>query len=1091
MPISLSRSRSSDSAPTEARINAQAFDSFILVVPTKRRLRHLIGEVLAAEQKALPALPGFTLELLARNLIQLCFPYLRVIDEPIQTLLFSQAIVASQSEMHYFAKFGRDVQLKRGTFEKIVQVIRNLKESGVYPDTLFDECNAEEENEQPKLRDIATVYSTYERLVGELNAVDVEGLFAAFRECPRELFEQMFRRVFPQVDLIAINGFDEFTQPELLFLQKLCELQTDVSLEFDFQRGNTALFGHLEENYRQFIALGFGHQKTSSSHPTVSALPESQATHLHIADHLFKRTEEVHRRDCKSAVTVVRAKNRISEIELICKCIKQMLVDDPTLDMNKVCVAMYQPQRYTHIMREQFTKFGVPVNVTDRFSLIESPVVVSIVALFETPVRNFHRDAVQRLLASAYFDFTNRGEKVDRANLANASLELRILAGIKSWVTKFDKRIAELEHQAHPAEDDDAAARVRRTLASVKKAKRDIQWLEALLRDVGKEQTAREFQREGIRLIERLDLPRRIVAGTHSALAEKDARAYAKFLEVLNQVVNVLEYQEGKTKVHRLKFFVDQLKVALSEERYNVREQMGKGVLVTSIDETRGLPLDVMIVAGLVDGEFPSVYQSEVFLSAARRKERDQHHTWENRYLFYQAVTNWTRHLYLTYPEQDADLDLVRSSFVDALQNIVEVEEWQYPGSSPLENTIYSKEDFLIQHGRTIGVGAAKPMPVPANLTEEAKNVGHAIAVERSRVDVNNLPEYAGEIFNVLSSNAKEELQKLKHRVYSVSQLESYGKCPYQFFAQRLLRLNAVDEFVEEFSPLEKGSVLHEVLFEFYTTRRDRKLPHLVDCTEKEFAEAHRLLLEIAGRKLAAIDIPDAFWELEKELILGDRETGRGILREFLEHERRRSGSFSPMYFEVGFGTELGAYTRTDETFSAKEPIVAGNIHLRGKVDRVEVGDDAFSIIDYKTGSVTATLKQIRNGLSLQLPIYLYTIEKMLGEKSGKALTPAGGAYYQLKTPPALKVGVGSAQYKEEFGVARTNKNLLETDLELRRLIDESISIVNRYVDEIARGKFPLTTPDKIEDVCGFCDYKTICRIQTVRRIEKPKQEAE
>ncbi len=1100
MPVTLVRRHVHDEHSIAHRIDDGSFDSFILVVPTKRRIRHLTRELISAKQVAVSELPIFTLESLASELLQSAFDHLRIVDEPIQTLLFNQVIISSRNTLKYFNVRGSNAQLPRGTFDKIVEVIKNLKEVGVYPNALTEEIALEAADEQPKLTDIATIYSAYEQELNKLDAVDAEGIFKLLHlHCSQPKFAQTFRLVFPAVEEISIVGFDEFTEPELGFIQKLCAMNVGISVVFDFQLGNPALFGHLEENYERFLEMGFLSRNDDDAGNTDLLVQGEQpadvcASIQHIAQNLFKRDGKLIRKNCSDRITIAKTKDRTREVERICKLIKQLVAENPTRDLSRICVAMYKPQVYTHIMREQFKKYGIPANITDRFELAQSPVVVSIIGLLEVALRSFRREDVLRTVISAYFDFENAGEALDRANLMNVSQELRITAGVRTWLNKIERQVQKAQHDVLMSNDELENSHRINDVASLTKAQSDIKWLESLLRDVSLDQTPTQFQHRLQQLLERLELPQRIVSvgvSNHPELVEKDARAYSKFLEVVEQTVNLLEYQEGKQKRHSLKFYVEQLKVAISQERYNVREQFGQGVLVTSIDETRGLPLDVMIVAGLVDGEFPSVYQSEIFFSNKRMKEREYRYSWENRYLFYQAITNWSEHLYLTYPEQEAELDLVRSSFVDALLDITEVEQWEYPGNSPFEETIYSEDDYMRHHGSQLAHSSVKPDEIPPALHERLHHVEQALKVERSRVDVHNLPEYEGFILSKISDEANEKLRQLKHRVYSVSQLETYGKCPYQFFAQRLLRLNVVEELEEEFSTIEKGSVLHETLFEFYTERRENKLPSLIGCSEKEFEHAVQQLLGIAERKLAEIDIPDAFWDLEKELLLGNRESGKGMLREFLEFERNRLTNLQPKYFEVGFGSDLGSQTRTDTLLSSLEPILAGKVQLRGKVDRVEIGEEAFAIIDYKTGSSVARIDDIHSGISLQLPIYLYTIEKLLAEKHGDELQPAGGLYYQLRNPIALKVGAGSATYKDELGASRSRTNLLPSNDELQKLIDESIQRVNSYVDDIAQGKFPLTTHDKIDKVCTYCDYKTICRIQTVRRVVEAKPEAQ
>ena len=618
MPVILNNKVAPQGLSSTGRFGDQSAGSFILVVPTKRRIRHLTRDILQIERTALPEAPIYTLELLAVKICQAAFEDLRVIDLPIQTLLFNNAVRMQRNIFQYFNVRGRDAQLPRGTFEKVIDVVLKLKEVGVYPETLAEELHTVDEDERAKLEDVAAIYNAYEDGLKSIDGIDAGGIFKAlYQECSQEWFEQTFRRLFPRVVAISIVGFDEFTEPEIGFLKKLCDTKgISISLVFDFLPGNSPLFGHLEENYRRFQGLGFielpaHHQKRN--HLDILLRSEDpqktfEQVHRHIAANLFKRVSASGKLSCVKQVTVAKAKDRIREVECICKLIKQLVADNPTKDISRICVATLRPQFYTHIVREQFAKYGIPANITDRFELAQSPVVAAIIGLLEVSLRNLRREDILRTISTAYFDFDNNGKSLDCANLASISSELRISAGAHSWCSKIDLRIQKLQHDMLLSNDERGNGRKLGDIEHLKRAQSDIQWLQSLLHDIHVDQTPKQFQRRLQQLLDRLRLPERIVSvgvRKQGNFVEKDARAYAKLLEVVDQTANLLEYQEGTEKEHSLKFYVEQLKIALSQERYNVREQFGKGVLVTSIDETRGLPLDVMIVAGLVDVEFP------------------------------------------------------------------------------------------------------------------------------------------------------------------------------------------------------------------------------------------------------------------------------------------------------------------------------------------------------------------------------------------------------------------------------------------------------------------------------------------------------
>lgn len=49
----------------------------------------------------------------------------------------------------------------------------------------------------------------------------------------------------------------------------------------------------------------------------------------------------------------------------------------------------------------------------------------------------------------------------------------------------------------------------------------------------------------------------------------------------------------------------------------------------------------------------------------------------------------------------------------------------------------------------------------------------------------------------------------------------------------------------------------------------------------------------------------------------------------------------------------------------------------------------------------------------------------------------------------------------------------------MRGVISTAVTFVNRYVDNIAGGKFPVE-PKDLDRVCRQCDFITVCRIQSI-----------
>ena len=1099
MPVVLQRNPGQTRATLQDLLETSRLDTLLVVVPTKRRIRHLTREVLSLARGGVsPALPIYTLESLAIAIVQASRHARKLVNGTLQTLLFERALEVTREMLGYFAPKARERRMFQGTFDKIVDVVNSLNEAGVYPDLLEEEAGEAPLDEQQKLLDVAAIYRAYNEQLELNGATDLGGIYRFIHAgSTQEEFQELFRNVFPSVETLSLAGFDEFTVPEISFIRRLSSTPgISVALLFDFQHGNRGLFGHLEDNYRRLTEIGFREEPTRGRSSMLTIGPRSRpeaatSTIDHLSRTLFKVGPVARRTDSAGRVAVVRTENRLREIEWICKRIKMLALGQPGIELSSVCVAMVRPQPYTDIVREQFSRFGIPVNITDRYELHRSPVMISIMGLLQLALRGFRRDDLLRILESPYLGLTRAPLFLDAANIAQVSQQLRLTAGYRIWIDRISSRLQILREKTSPTQAGSRRSSAEREIQSLEKALDDLASLQRHIRPLLSEHSPRQFMQRVQAVLESLGVSRRILSRSHAVEGdriERDMRAYARFSETMREMADLLSFQWGASARHPLRRYVEHLKLAISRERFNIREEFGRGVLVTSIDETRGLSMNIMFVAGLVDGEFPSVYQPEIFLSTGRQKLREQRHNWQNRYLFYQAVTNWSERLVLTYPEREGDIQLVRSPFVDAIMKVADVEliDASDRSSSP---EILCAEDEALQWFARSGHDAGWQTEVSDHqLALRLEEVDRVIAIERSRMADHTLKEYEGLVFEALPERLQERLKAYRGATYSVSQLETYAECPFRFFAERVLGLGVTEDFREELTPLEHGSILHEALFEFYTARREQDLPALWRCTEEEFQKARDQLVGIVEAKLSSYEIPDAFWEIDKEELLGRRGGSGGVLQEFLEQERRRKVEPAPRFFEVAFGAPPGS--TYDSTLSRDDPVTVGHVRLKGKVDRVDLAADHFTIFDYKTGRKLPTARAIRDGLSLQLPLYLLAVEHLLGGEEKRDCVPAGALYYQIRNPVRVRAAVGNAEYRQRaFDSGDGTKNISESGEELRSVLRISLAAAEAYVDGIASGSFPLVDAGRVDDTCRYCDHKTMCRIQSARRVHSSDRE--
>src|SRR6202011_5857829 len=203
----------------------------------------------------------------------------------------------------------------------------------------------------------------------------------------------------------------------------------------------------------------------------------------------------------------------------------------------------------------------------------------------------------------------------------------------------------------------------------------------------------------------------------------------------------------------------------------------------------------------------------------------------------------------------------------------------------------------------------------------------------------------------------------------SASGVESWASCPFSYFLGRVLEVEPTDRPEDQeswtISPIDRGSLIHAILEEFYRRLHEDGRPGPTE----PFTEADRELLHgIAQRRFRAGEelVQTGYqlaWQNTQSAILLDLET---VLTR--DQEFRQENSLRPEHFEQGFAFAEG--------WPAAEVALSDGtmVRLRGYIDRVDVGDDAVYVTDYKTGIAGDQREFIADpvvaGTKVQLAVY-------------------------------------------------------------------------------------------------------------------------
>ena len=295
---------------------------------------------------------------------------------------------------------------------------------------------------------------------------------------------------------------------------------------------------------------------------------------------------------------------------------------------------------------------------------------------------------------------------------------------------------------------------------------------------------------------------------------------------------------------------------------------------------------------------------------------------------------------------------------------------------------------------------------------------------------------------------------RLRQRPYSLSALQRFAACPYQFLLATIYRLEPWDEPepLVRMDPLTRGSLFHKAQAEFYRAlQHDGRLPvtpgSLAAAATTLDAVLDRVASEYAETLAPAID---RVWRDEVDELRRDL----GIWVQKIAEEP----AWQPVYFEFSFGlNDKGRDPR-----SLPDPIlVDGRFVLRGSVDLIESrADGMLRITDHKTGKNRSNPDLVVGGGEMLQPVlYSLAIEQGLGKK-----VLEGRLFYATTVGGFAEKAIEINDYNRRQG------------LEVLEIIDRAV----------AAGFLPAAPKER---ACTWCDFRPVCGPREEQRTKRKARE--
>ncbi len=759
-------------------------------------------------------------------------------------------------------------------------------------------------------------------------------------------------------------------------------------------------------------------------------------------ERLAHQVEDV-RAPAPTAVDVQPAPDAIREAAWVARSIKTLLLDG-SRQAHRIAVVARSGREDTRRVREALRRAGVPSTARLRSRLAEIPALRAVLALFDAAQDDWSWTTLRPVLKSPYFDV-----EVDLRGLEFVATRARP-KGLKAWIEGLGGLLEESRSSrgwvveragvtaARLERDIPALERFAEAVAGLEETRTEAEWIE-LTRRVLRGEPLGMRDRVCPAVGERWDVVRLDQRGTLALDG-----LLREWRDLLSPRQEPLEAKDWHSRVLRV---LESNEIALSTP-------LQRGVQVLEAHEAGLTPFEHVFIVHANDGVFPRLSTGGLFTDDERgtltelgiplatrglRLEREQRLWRAGAGAERVTVSYWTADsngvprlpsLFVPTHERSHELPRTRRELPSNPElavtraELLESEVSRFVAMRGREDhsTFATPDPHAVRHAalaafadelRSGGMDAF----AEAGLSIHAVDPGlQTLVEEAAALFANERPlserphPWNGAIRDpVVLSVLGERFPET--REWSASQLEQYGRRPFDFLLQRVLRLSESESADDEANRLTVGGLVHAILEQFY---READPADLAGSGLRPTAEAHfeRTFDDLCDR----YEQDERRWVGLPHVWAAQRGELRERLRAFLDWEMKQKDAAPPLAVELEFGQR--APMGTVDLSGPGRDGVARRLLLQGRIDRVDRigsnGTDQLRVVDYKSGGAGSapSPRAFDDAAALQGVLYMAAIEAL-------GLGQAAVAVYRTVRAPANRGRRGPADIAPALELAR------------------------------------------------------------------------
>lgn len=954
---------------------------------------------------------------LAGELSDRC-PLPRVVDELFFEQLVRHIVRSQLSSQIPLQRIGQSF----GTWGALWATIRDLRDAAVDPSQALQGLREGyfEEDDREWLGALFSLYATVKE-AGKTLAVGTqddlaEALIPLVTTAP---FLQSLKHV-------VYYGFYDLTQVQLSLFEAISRTN-DTTLFFPLE-GDPA-YGFARRFFDRYI------QPLAVPHEKPIRLGQDFA---HIAEHPVQLA-------LRSVIGVEE------ELAGTCRTILD-LVETNGYRFDEIGVAARTLDSYTSSIQSIFERHRIPFQTTASRPLIREPICKLVLQLVSLPLHDFYRTTVLDVVASPLyvtdlFDDLSESYRPDQWKLLVQALH--ITRGVEEWVRLERASQAALILDGEESSIDSLA---------IPPGVIGLLWrvVSQLMEDCANfpargtiSQMATACRTVVERRLHRLD--------AEASTAEEVQVVHRSMIwDAIDQIWGTLLELEPLTEEMTWGEFVELLTHTFERTRVPLHDGDPQGVTVVDVMAARGIPFRALFVLGLNEKVFPRYIREDAFLRDRHRRVLDATLGFkidekltaygEETLLFHLLSQAASQRLYLSYQRADeAGRMLATSPYLEEARRRFGAHE------QPIEVVPRRLSDRVVNRPtitrflppseltQWLAMNGQDPMDLIKALGRDAETFRHAAeALDRIEEEGTRL-----NLFDGMIGTVDPYWTKLLQRGVAPTPLERYARCPFQYFASDVLRLEpSRGSISQEPDAALVGTLCHAALRRCYEQLVQTGWPR-ERATDQIKRLAVHTSVEQAGIELESQHRTGHYllWELAKEQILS-------LVTAAVEAEETEyaESQYQPIAFEL------------DREGGIQGLVDGKSLKIRGRIDRLDWNEEsgALRVIDYKYKLGSAMKPEDRTlaqsaarGYRLQPP--LYSRLNVLGQSMPSLVQ---FVFLAPEWPKPI-----------ERSLFHTTSWTSETGMLIHRTI-------KTVIDGIRDGRFCII-PD---GYCDSCNFRVICR---------------